>query len=69
MTNGTGQQTQTPLEVIIDVITDVNRTDPSQTSKLQPGDYASIAGQVNDFLMNKEFGLEQFYEIVRKGTD
>jgi hypothetical protein len=69
MTNATGQQTETPLEVIIDVITDVNRADPSQTSKLQPGDYAAVSGQVNDFLLNPQFGLEQFYEIVRKGTD
>ena len=32
-------------------------------------DYGAVAGQVNEFLMNKQFGLEQFYEIVRKGTD
>lgn len=69
MTDSTGRQTQTPLEVILDVIADVNRTDPSQTNKLQPTDYGAIASQVNDFLMNKQFGLEQFYEIVRKGTE
>jgi hypothetical protein len=69
MKDTTGHLTQTPLEVILDVIADVNRTDPSQTNKLASGDYGAIAGQVNDFLMNKEFGLEQFYEIVRKGTD
>jgi hypothetical protein len=68
MKDSTGHPTQTPLEVIIDVIADVNRTDPSLTSKLQPSDYGSIAGQVDDFLMNKQFGLEQLYEIVRKGT-
>ncbi len=69
MKDTTGRETQTPLEVILDVIADVNRGDPSQTSKLQPDDYGAIASQVNDFLMNKQFGLEQFYEIVRKGTD
>ncbi len=69
MTDAQGRATQSPLEVIIDVIADVNRTDPAQTSKLQPPDYGAIAGQVDDFLMNKQFGLEQFYEIVRKGTD
>jgi len=51
------------------VIADVNRTDPSQTNKLQPSDYGAVTSQVNDFLTNKQFGLEQFYEIVRKGTD
>jgi len=69
MKDGTGRLTQTPLEVIISVIADVNRADPSQTTKLASGDYGSISGQVSDFLMNKQFGLEQFYEIVRKGTD
>ncbi len=69
MTDKTGHPTQTPLEVIIDVIADVNRVDPSQTNKLAPTDYGAIASQVDDFLMNKQFGLEQFYEIVRKGTD
>jgi hypothetical protein len=69
MKDATGRETQSPLEVIIDVIADVNRADPSQTSKLQPTDYGAIAGQVNDFLINKQFGLEQLYEIVRKGTE
>ena len=69
MTDTTGRATETPLEVILDVIADVNRIDPSQTSKLQPPDYGAIAGQVNDFLTNQQFGLEQFYEIVRKGTE
>src|SRR5207302_71216 len=62
MKDGTGHLTQTPLEVIIDVIADVNRQDPSLTSKLQSPDYGAIAAQVSDFLMNKQFGLEQFYE-------
>ena len=31
-------------------------------------DYANIADNVSDFLVNKERGLEQFYEIVRQGT-
>ena len=36
--------------------------------KLAGGDYASIADNLSDFLLNKERGLEQFYEIVRQGT-
>jgi hypothetical protein len=69
MKDTTGRLTQTPLEVILDVIADVNRFDPSQTNKLAAGDYGAIAKQVSDFLLDKQFGLEQFYEIVRKGTD
>ncbi len=63
-----GKKRQTPLEVILDVIADVNRVAPDQTDKLGAQDYASIADNVGDFLVNKEHGLEQFYEIVRQGT-
>ena len=68
MKDTTGRATQTPLEVIIDVIADVNRTDPQRTDKLDAPDYAHVAHEVGDFLSNKERGLEQFYEIVRQGT-
>jgi hypothetical protein len=63
-----GKTTQTPLEVILDVIADVNRNAPGAVDKLQGGDYGNIADNVSDFLLNKERGLEQFYEIVRQGT-
>jgi hypothetical protein len=61
---------QTPLEVIIDVIADVNRLDPAEEYEgtLKQQDYASIGEHVVDFLMNKERGLEQFYEVIRNGT-
>lgn len=61
---------QTPLEVIIDVIADVNRADPTQPYEgtLVKGDYSNVGDNVYDFLMNKERGLEQFYEVIRQGT-
>jgi len=61
---------QTPLEVIIDVIADVNRKDPTQTYEgtLNRSDYSSVSANVVDFLVNKERGLEQFYEVIRQGT-
>lgn len=61
---------QTPLEVIMDVIADVNRVDPSQPYEgtLAKEDYASVGENVVDFLTNKERGLEQFYEVIRQGT-
>ena len=71
MTGPDGKPTQTPLEVILDVIADVNRAGAgtaSATDKLGPSDYANIADNVSDFLLDKERGLEQFYEIVRQGT-
>jgi hypothetical protein len=61
---------QSPLEVIIDVIADVNRADPTQPYEgtLKQSDYASVSENVVDFLANKERGLEQFYEVIRQGT-
>ena len=76
-----GALTESPLEVMMDVIADVNRTTPAtttvKTSKgsastenlVTPADYAAISAQVEDFLTNKTSGLEQFYEIVRLGTE
>jgi hypothetical protein len=61
---------QSPLEVIIDVIADVNRQDPTQPYEgtLERKDYASVSANVIDFLTNKERGLEQFYEIIHQCT-
>jgi hypothetical protein len=60
---------KTPLEIVIDVVAEVNRAAPNEPKpKLDSADYESIAFHVVDFLTNKERGLEQLYEIVRKGT-
>lgn len=61
---------QSPLEVVIDVIADVNRLDPTQPYEgtLVRSDYAVVSENVVDFLTNKERGLEQFYEVIRQGT-
>ncbi|MBX3190234.1 MAG: hypothetical protein KF819_24760 [Labilithrix sp.] len=61
---------QSPLEVIMDVIADVNRIDPTQPYEgtLDPKDYNSVSENVVDFLLSKERGLEQFYEVIRQGT-
>ena len=61
---------QTPLEVVVDVIADVNRSDPTQKYEgtLDRADYSSVSANVVDFLVNKERGLEQFYEVIRQGT-
>jgi len=60
---------QAPLDVFIDVIADVNRKAPEQAyGKLTVPDYANISDNIVDFLMNRERGLEQFYEVIRNGT-
>lgn len=60
---------QTPLQVIVDAVADVNRAAPGAASKLAPNDYLSIAANVSDFMSSKTSGLEQFYAIIRQGTE
>lgn len=63
-------QGQSPMELVMDVIADVNRIDPTQPYEgtLPRTDYVNVSDNVVDFLMNKERGLEQFYEVIRQGT-
>ncbi len=67
MPGANGQLGESPLEVIMDIIADVNRASPGALDKLSGSDYGSISSNLFDFLMNKERGMEQFYEIVRQG--
>ncbi|MGD0526122.1 MAG: hypothetical protein ABSE49_13305, partial [Polyangiaceae bacterium] len=69
MTGSNGQPTETPLEVIVDTIADVNRASPGATTKLQGPDYANMANELSEFLLDQQRGLEQFYAIVRNGTE
>ena len=67
MPGANGALGQSPLEVIMDIIADVNRAAPGSIDKLSGSDYGSISSNLFDFLMNKQRGMEQFYEIVRQG--
>ncbi len=68
MTLSGGKPGETPLEVILTVIDDVNRAAPQTAADLAGPDYASIGENVTSFLLDKQRGLEQFYEVVRLGT-
>jgi hypothetical protein len=60
---------ETPLEVIVDTIADVNRAPDSTSSQLlRPSDYANISNELDEFLLDPQRGLEQLYAIVRQGT-
>ncbi|WP_394832012.1 hypothetical protein LVJ94_36405 [Pendulispora rubella] len=63
-----GRPLQAPLDVILDAINEVNRSDPDDTSNLREDDYASVTRNVSEFLIDPQRGLEQFYEIVRNGV-
>jgi hypothetical protein len=63
-----GEGRPAPIEVLVDVIADVNRADPSSTDKLAGDDYRNISVEVSDFCLNKSRGLEQIYEVIRQAT-
>jgi hypothetical protein len=68
MTTGT-TTTETPLEIIVDTIADVNRAAPGASTKLLGADYANMGNELSEFLLDPQRGLEQFYQIVRNGTE
>jgi hypothetical protein len=56
----------TPIEVFIDVVSDLHRADPkSSDAYFAPVDYGSVAKNVQEFLVDPTRGLEQFYAIVK----
>lgn len=57
-----------PIEVILSVIADVNRFDPSDTAKLNGADYGNMSKEIADFLLNPGTGLEQVYDVIRQTT-
>jgi hypothetical protein len=60
---------ESPLEVIVDTIADVNRAgDSSSTLLLRPTDYANVSNEIFEFALDPQRGLEQFYEVVKQGT-
>jgi hypothetical protein len=60
---------ESPLEVIVDTIADVNRAgDSGSALLLRPADYGNISNELVEFMLDPQRGLEQFYEIVRQGT-
>jgi hypothetical protein len=59
-----------PIEVLIDCATDVNRADATSTDSFSPPDYGSVGSSVSSFLTDPYRGLEQFYTIVKnRNTD
>ncbi len=57
-----------PIDVLIDVASDVNRRRPQDTTKLDAADYGSIAHEVSDFCTNPSRGLEQVYTVIKQAT-
>ena len=69
MPDASGNPGQTPLEVILDAIGDVNRQQPGQPGPVAAADLANTASELSEFFLDPQRGLEQFYAIVRSGTE
>ncbi len=57
---------KSPLEVVIDLVADVNRDDPTQdtVATLTPDDNARVYDQINQFLTDPGIGLERLYQVI-----
>jgi hypothetical protein len=59
---------RTPLEAFADAIGDVNRVDPTSSEAYDPADFAKMAHELGDLMLNKERGLEQVYAVIKQAT-
>jgi hypothetical protein len=60
-----GDSKITPMEIYLDVISDLHRADPTKTDAFGAVDYGSVARNVQEFLVDRTRGLEQLYAIVK----
>jgi hypothetical protein len=63
-----GASQPSPIEALVDVVADVNRAHPEETTKLDGDDYANIANEISEFCVDPASGLEQVYEVIREAT-
>ena len=56
---------ETPLEVILDVMSQINRTHPGDTSDYTAGDYRTALGQGTSFMRDDRRGLERLYDVLQ----
>jgi hypothetical protein len=57
-----------PLDTIMNTIGDVNRANPSLTTKLNGDDYGNINNEMSEFCLDPTRGLEQFYAVIKQVT-
>ena len=58
----------TPLDTLMSAVADVNRGNPSLTTKLDGNDYGNIANEMSEFCLDPTRGLEQFYAVINQIT-
>lgn len=55
----------TPLETILDVMSEVNRASPGAGGVYEATDYASALRSARDFMRDEDHGLERLYDVVQ----
>ena len=55
----------TPLETILDVMSEINRTEPGVGGPYEPEDFESALGASRDFMRDETHGLERLYDVVQ----
>jgi hypothetical protein len=63
-----GADSLTPVEVLMNGIADVNRADPSKTTKFAGTDYGNVSNEMSQFFLDPTRGLEQLYAVIRQIT-
>ena len=63
----TGKDGETPLEIILDTIAEVNRAAPVKDlgSSLKADDLRAVLRESRDFLSSERHGLERLYDIIQ----
>ena len=57
---------ETPLEVILDVIAEVNRRDPGAGSPMTLEDHHDTLSRAHDFLTSESRGMERLYRVIQQ---
>lgn len=56
---------ETPLEIIIDVVAEVNRARPGVGTPMLADDHAEVLGTANEYLTDEYRGLERMWDVVQ----
>ena len=57
---------ETPLEVILDVIAEVNRRDPGAGGPMTVEDHHDTFSRAHDFLTSESRGMERLYQVIQQ---
>jgi hypothetical protein len=58
-------QEETQLEILIDVLSEVNRAAPNAGTRFDTTDYAELMSRSADMLSSESRGMERLYDIIR----